>query len=379
METTATVIGAGVVGLAVARELSSRGSVLVLEREDGIGRGVSSRNSEVVHAGLYYRPGSLKARLSVEGRRMIEAWAGGGSFPYRRVGKLLVATSEEEAAQLEALSETARENGVDDLRPLSASEVTRIEPDVRALTGFLSPSTGIVDSHGLMRYLLRSAQGNGAQIAFCCRVREIRVLKPGFELILNEHGKEQRLRTRFLVNAAGLESDRLAQQVGLDLETERLRHRFCRGEYFQLTPSCPVRVGRLVYPVPVRGGHLGIHLTVDLQGGMRLGPSLEFMEETGLADRVEDYRQDDRLRASFLKAARRYLPALNADHLAPGGVGIRPRLAGPTEGERDFYIREEGARGLPGLVNCIGIDSPGLTAAPAIGRHVAGLLDGQID
>lgn len=379
METTTTVVGAGVVGLAVARELSSRGPVLILEREDGIGRGVSSRNSEVVHAGLYYPPGSLKARLCVEGRRLIEAWAGDGSFPYRRVGKLLVATSEEEAAQLELLLATALENGVNDLQPQSAADIAQLEPDVRAVTGFLSPSTGIIDSHGLMRFLLRSAQANGAEIAYCCQVREIKALDPGFELLLVENGKEQRLRTRQLVNAAGLDSDRLAHWSGLDLEAEQLRHRFCRGEYFQLTPSCPIRVGRLVYPVPVRGGHLGIHLTVDLQGGMRLGPSLEFMNETGLADRVEEYRQDDHLRATFLTAAQRYLPGLDADHLTPGGVGIRPRLAGPTEGDRDFYIREESARGMPGMVNCIGIDSPGLTAAPAIGRYVAGLLDQHAD
>ena len=374
METAVTVVGAGAVGLAVAGELAARGPVVIIERADGIGQGISSRNSEVVHAGLYYPPGSLKARLCVEGREIIERWASEGRFAYQRIGKLLVARTEAEGHTLEALRHRALQNDVDDLTSVTQSEIEVLEPDVRAHSGLLSPSTGILDSHGLLRCLLQRAEERGAELALRCEVIAIERHHGGFELTVRQAGREQQLRTRWLVNAAGLHADTLAEQAGLNLDARALRVGWIRGEYFALEPTCPIRIQRLVYPVPGSAGHLGIHVTVDLQGRLRLGPSADSPESTGSAHRHEVYSQDDRHRERFLKAARSYLPALEEHHLSPGGVGIRPRLLRSDGEQRDFYLREEADQGLPGLVNCIGIDSPGLTAAPAIGRHVADLL-----
>ena len=374
METAFTVVGAGAVGLAAAAELAPMGPVLILERADGIGRGISSRNSEVVHAGIYYPPDSLRARLCIEGRRAIERWGGQGHFSYRRVGKLLVAQSEKERQALDDLSLLARRNGVDDLKPLTRSEIEHLEPCVQAHSGMLSPSTGILDSHGLMRFLLRRAEESGAQLVLGCEVTAFEPRIDGFLLTVRQDGDQQQIRTRALVNAAGLHADTLAEQAGLDLDALGLRMRWTRGEYFSLTPSCPIRIHRLVYPLPGAAGHLGIHVTVDLSGRLRLGPSLDQSKSGCDQPRREVYSQDDRLLDEFLRAARAYLPTLKREHLTPGGVGLRPHLLQSDGEPQDFYLREESDRDLPGLVNCIGIDSPGLTAAPAIGRHVAELL-----
>ncbi len=369
-----TIVGAGAVGLAIAAELSQHGSVLILEKEDGIGRGISSRSSEVAHAGIYYEPGSLRARLCVEGRRQLEEWGAQGRFSYRRIGKYIVAVTEDERAQLDALLARGRENGAGDLRLVSRDELCAAEPHLSAACGVFSPATGIFDSHGLMRFLLESAQQQGAQLATQSAVCGIRRLAAGYEVVVRQDGAEERLATRCLVNAAGLFADEVAALAGIDVDAAGLRLFWNRGEYFQVVSSSRVKASRLIYPVPGAGGHLGIHVTLDLAGQIRLGPSAEYLEPRPFRERREDYAQDERLLALFFEAARRYLPELEAEDLRPCATGIRPKLNGAGQPARDFYIREESARGLPGLVNCVGIESPGLTAAPAIGRHVARLL-----
>ncbi|MBI4881260.1 MAG: NAD(P)/FAD-dependent oxidoreductase [Planctomycetes bacterium] len=369
-----TIIGAGAVGLAIAAELSQRGSVLILEKEEGIGRGISSRSSEVAHAGIYYERDSLKARLCVAGRRSIEEWGEQGRFSYRRIGKYIVAVTAAERAELEALLLRGRENGAGDLRVVSHDELRTAEPHVRAECGVFSPSTGIFDSHGLMRFLLETALKQGAQLATRSAASGIRRLGEGYEVAVRQGAAEERLATRCLVNAAGLFADEVAALAGIDVDAAGMRLHWNRGEYFQVAPSSRVKASRLIYPVPGAGGHLGIHVTLDLAGQLRLGPSAEYVGPRPFALRREDYTQDERLLALFWEAARRYLPELEAQDLRPCGTGIRPKLNGPGEPARDFYIREESARGLPGFVNCVGIESPGLTAAPAIGRYVARLL-----
>ena len=399
------VIGAGAVGLAVAAELAPRGSVLIIEREDGYGRGISSRNSEVVHAGIYYEPGSLKARLCVEGRRRIETWAAEGRFAYRRVGKFIVATEEDERPALQALLDRGRVNGVPELRPAAPEELAAL-PALRVCAALWSPDTGILDSHGLMRFLLERAQAGGAELVLNSLVTALRPVAGGWELEVEEAGTDKvsdeesdstsdtvsldpsssvdtlprilpvrgprtTVSARRVVNAAGLYADQIAALAGLDVEGEGLRQYWCRGEYFAPAPGAALPLAHLVYPVPPAEGqgHLGIHVTLDLAGGLRFGPSVEWLSPPGR--RREDYAQDLRLRPLFARNLRRFLPEVREEDLLPAGVGLRPRLR-PS---RDFVIREESGRGLPGLVTLIGVESPGLTCAPAIGRMVGQLLE----
>ena len=394
------VIGAGAVGLAVAAELASRGSVLVVEREDGIGRGISSRNSEVVHAGIYYQPGSLKARLCVEGRRLIEGWAAQGRFGYRRAGKFIVAVEENERPALQALLEQGRANGVAGLRWAEPGELEAAEPAVAACAALWSPDTGILDSHGLMRFLLDRAQAAGAQLALRSRVVALRSIDSGWELSVVEderaeavsdevsdtssdtgssdlssaadtaRGPRTVVSARRVVNAAGLHADQIAALAGIDVAGEGLRQYWSRGEYFAPAAGRSIPFRHLIYPVPPAEGqgHLGIHVTVDLGGGVRFGPSAQWPDP--VHSRREDYRQDGSLRGLFAASLRRFLPGLEARDLEPAGVGLRPRLR-PA---RDFVIREESGRGLPGLLTLVGVESPGLTCAPAIAREVARLL-----
>ena len=390
MDVDIIVIGAGVVGLAIAAEAASLGELMILEREGASGRGISSRNSEVVHGGIYYEPGSLKARLCTEGRRRIEAWAAQGHFAYRQVGKYIVATSPDELPALAALLERGRANGVEGLREALLEELHAAEPAVRALAALWSPATGILDSHGFMRFLLERAQAQGAQLVTHARVTNLRPVSGGWELEVEElsgdpgredpdgplpyrevcRGVKTLVSARAVVNAAGLQADQIAALSGVAVEREGLRQHWSRGEYFAPRPgSCPP-LRHLVYPVPAADGegHLGIHVTVDLAGSIRFGPSVAWPDPPTL--RREDYRQGDELREEFARGLARFLPGLDAADLYPVGVGLRPRLR-PA---RDFVIRAESGLGQGGLVTLLGVESPGLTSAPAIASHVAGLL-----
>jgi len=364
------VIGAGIVGLATAAALARAGrSVVVVERHDGLGRETTSRNSQVLHGGLYYPAGSWKAQLCVAGSRALYARCERERIPHRRLGKLVVAVEPAEVATLERLRALGSENGAPDLVILDAAAVARMEPSVRAVAALHSPATGIVDAHSLCLSFAAEAEAHGAAIALGREVVAIEAARPGFRVVAQDaKGARESLEAAAVVNAAGLASDRIATLVGIDVDACGLRQHPCKGDYFALAPGAPLHFERLVYPVPAGPG-LGVHVTLDLGGRVRFGPDAEYV------DRI-DYAVDPAKAEPFARAAQRYLPTLRAAWLTPDQAGIRPKLAGPGESFRDFVIEEESARGLPGFVNLAGIESPGLTAAPAIAERVALLLAG---
>jgi L-2-hydroxyglutarate oxidase LhgO len=354
------VVGAGVVGLAVARALALAGrEVLVLEAAEGIGTETSSRNSEVIHAGIYYTAGSLMARTCVAGKRMLYAYCAERGVPHRNCGKLIVATNEEEAGRLEAIRARAAANGVDDLRLIPAAEAKAMEPALRCTAALVSPSTGIVDSHAYMLALQGDAENAGAVFAFRAPVEHGRVGEAGITLRVGG-AEPMELGCRLLVNAAGLHAPRLARSLeGMPAEHVPQAY-FAKGNYFTLAGRSPF--SRLIYPVPVPGG-LGTHLTLDLAGQARFGPDVEWV------DRL-DYTVDPRRADSFYAAIRRWWPELPDGALMPGYAGIRPKIVPPGAPAQDFVVQGRAVHGVPGLVNLFGIESPGLTASLALAEHV---------
>jgi L-2-hydroxyglutarate oxidase LhgO len=367
-EVDVVVVGAGIVGLAAAAALARRGrSVVVLERNAAIARETTSRNSEVVHAGLYYPPGSQKARLCVEGREALYARCERLGIPHRRLGKIVVATEEGEVELLERIRRTGIENGAPGLVLLSGEEARRLEPAVRAVAALHSPATGIVDAHALALSYAAEAEAHDALLALRTEVVEIESANGLHHVSVNDaDGRPATLSCVAVVNAAGLASDRIAALAGLDVDALGYRLHPCKGDYFSLAPGAPIRLERLVYPVPAGAG-LGVHATLDLAGAVRFGPDAEYVPDPV-------YAVDPGKAESFATSIRRYLPGIEAVWLSPAYAGVRPRLAGPGVGFRDFVVAEESAAGLPGFVNLIGIESPGLTAAHAIGERVASLL-----
>lgn len=363
------VVGAGAVGLAVAARLARRdGGVVLLERNERPGMETSSRNSEVIHAGMYYTPGSLKARLCVEGRRMTYEYCRRHEVPHRRTGKLIVATRDEEWPALDALLERGRANGVD-LQRLTGDQARALEPEVAAAGALLSPETGIVSAHGLMDALLHEAVA--AEAVVQARSQVVGLQRPGggdWQVTLRTGGREESFTAERVVNAAGLESDTVAALAGIDVEGAGYRLHYWKGSYFSVRPARWGIVSRLVYPVPGEIS-LGLHAVVGLDGRLRFGPDAEH-----LPDRRPDYTVDEGKRAVFAAGVRRLLPAIREDELAPDMAGIRAKLQAPGEGFRDFVVAEESARGLPGLVNLVGIDSPGLTSALALAAEVERLV-----
>ena len=354
------VIGAGVVGLAVARALAQAGrEVVILEAEGAIGTGTSSRNSEVIHAGIYYPQGSLKARLCVAGRDALYAFCDSHGVPYRRCGKLIVATDASQLAELDSLQAHAMANGVQDLRRLDGSEVKALEPELNAVAGLLSPSTGIVDSHALMLALQGDAEAAGALLALHAPVEAVEVTVDGLKLHVGGNELMTLLATT-LINCAGHAAPVIAARTeGLPADRVPPRY-FAKGSYFSLATATPFR--HLVYPLPEPGG-LGVHLTLDLGGQARFGPDVEWVDSL-------DYRMDESRADRFYVAIRRYWPALPDGALQPAYTGIRPKISGPGEPAADFRIDGPGEHGVAGLVNLFGIESPGLTAALAIADEV---------
>ena len=359
------VVGAGAVGLAVARALAMAGrEVVVLEREPGIGHGTSSRNSEVIHAGIYYPPGSLKARLCVRGRRLLYDYCASHGVAHRRCGKLIVATREDEIPQLEHLLAHGRANGVEDLHMISRAQALAMEPDLQCVAALHSPSTGIMDSHGLMLAYQGDAGGHGAMFAFDSPLLSARVLSDGFEL---ETGGSQPMRigANALVNCAGLQAPALARHI-TGLPPQHVPGAwYAKGNYFTL--ACRAPFTRLIYPPPEAAG-LGVHLTLDLAGQARFGPDVEWVDSI-------DYRVDPRRCEGFYAAIRSYWPGLPDGALQPGYAGIRPKINAPAEPARDFVIEGPQTHGVPGLVNLFGIESPGLTASLAIAEAVGALIE----
>ena len=356
----AVVVGAGVVGLAVARALAQAGrETLILEAADHIGSEISSRNSEVIHAGIYYPQGSLKARLCVAGRDMLYDYCRAHGVEHRRLGKLIVASQESQLPALAALRGKAAANGVDDLAWLEAPEVHALEPDLRAVAALMSPSTGIVDSHGLMLSYQGDAETAGAMLALRSPLLGARLGNDGFRLEVGGDAP-MALHCRYLVNAAGLEAQTVARALqGFDPAQVPPRH-LAKGNYFVLGPRAPFR--HLIYPMPEAAG-LGVHLTLDLAGRARFGPDVEWIEDL-------DYRVDPRRGEGFYAAIRSYWPGLPDGSLEPGYAGIRPKLQGPGGQPEDFVIQGPAQHGVPQLVNLFGIESPGLTASLAIAELV---------
>ncbi|WP_257305279.1 NAD(P)/FAD-dependent oxidoreductase [Geothrix campi] len=357
------VIGAGVVGLALARHLALAGrEVVVLEAEDRIGTGISSRNSEVIHAGLYYPAGSLKARLCVAGNRALYSFCKARRVDHRRCGKLIVATDASQVDDLRKLRARAERNGVLDLQWLEGEDARLLEPQLHCAAALLSPSTGIVDSHGLMRALCLDAEAAGATVVLKSPVTGGLDTAEGLKVEVGGAEPMSLLAER-VFNCAGLGALALARTfVGIRLQAlPPLPRQFAKGNYFSLAGAAPF--SRLVYPLPDQN-HLGVHLTLDLAGQARFGPDVEWIDH-------EDYDVDPRRAEGFYAEVRKYWPGLPAGSLQPAYAGIRPKLHGPGEFAPDFLIQREDAHGVPGLVNLFGIESPGLTACLALAEEAA--------
>ena len=359
------VIGAGVIGLAIARRLAIDGrEVVVLEAESSIGNHTSSRNSEVIHAGIYYPAGSLRARMCIAGKRALYRYCAERRIAHHRIGKIIVATADDEIPTLEKYRAQGSRNGVDDLRWLSAQEVHALEPHVRAVAGVQSPSTGIIDSHGLMLAYQGDAEDRGACVVFQSPVIGGEVTRDG--TILAVGGREpMRIRAHCVINAAGLTAPAVSRSIaGVPPATIPGQY-YCKGHYYVLSGKPPF--SRLIYPVGSGLWH-GVHVTVDLAGQVKFGPDLHWQDNT-------DYSFDESREAAFYAAIRQYFPALADGALHPGYTGIRPKITPQGEPAADFMIQGPRDHGVPGMVNLYGIESPGLTSSLAIADHVARLLD----
>jgi L-2-hydroxyglutarate oxidase LhgO len=358
------IVGAGVVGLAIARRLARSGrEVIVLESAEAIGTATSSRNSEVIHAGIYYPAGSLMAQMCVSGRRALYAYCREYGIPHRACGKLIVATTEQEAGRLQFIKARAEANGVEDMQSLGGGDARALEPALCCVAALLSPSTGIIDSHAFMLALRGDAERSGAAFAFLAPLLRARATSHGLEI---ETGGDapMTLACDVLINAAGLGAAAVARNIE-GMPADRIPPTYlAKGNYF----ACSVRApfSRLIYPVPEPGG-LGVHLTLDLAGQARFGPDVEWID-------APDYDVDPARATRFYPAIRRYWPELPDGALLPAYSGIRPKIVPPNVAVQDFMIDGPADHGVAGLINLFGIESPGLTASLAIADHVAALV-----
>jgi len=363
-----TVLGAGAIGLAVAAELSKEYSdIVVIERNSTFGQEISSRNSEVIHAGIYYLKDSLKARMCVEGKELLYKYCQQKNIGHKRIEKLIVAVDDNEVKELEELYRNGLGNGVRDLKILSKREIKKFEPYVESIAAIHSPSTGILDSHGLMKSFVSQAQSRNVQIAYATELTGVEKEKSGFKVsVRDEREGTFNFLTRVFINAAGLNSDKVARMAGIERDEYTLK--YCKGSYFRVHNNKARFLSRLIYPVPAKEGvSLGIHTALDLAGGLRLGPDAEYVDKI-------DYTIDESKKEIFYESTRRFLPFIESQDLAPDMAGIRPKLQGPGEDFRDFLIKEESDNGLPGFVNLIGIDSPGLTCVLSIAKEIKNLV-----
>jgi L-2-hydroxyglutarate oxidase LhgO len=362
------VVGAGVVGIAVARELALRGrEVWLIEKEKQFGMGTSSRNSEVIHAGIYYPKGSIKAQMCVRGKALLYEYLQSNNIPYERCGKLIVAKNDEQLASLQDILSHARQNGVDDLQLLGQSQLHALEPEVRAVGAIHSPSTGIVNSHELMVAMLHDAQAAGAELVLNTSVRAISFSSEKF--VLELCGQDALVEAAAVVNAAGLYAPFFVQKVDTFDQTLVPQPLYAKGSYFSYAGRSPFR--HLIYPVPEVGG-LGVHLTKDLAGGVKFGPDVEWSDAKAITDLDNlDYTVDASKRDAFASRVREYWPGLDECKLQPDYSGLRPKLGGAGSVGGDFLIQTEAVHKLKGLVNLFGIESPGLTSCLAIAEAVA--------
>jgi L-2-hydroxyglutarate oxidase LhgO len=366
-EVDVAIIGAGVIGLATACEIAQgKREVFVFEKNRTFGLETSSRNSEVIHAGIYYPEDSLKAKLCVEGKDLLYRLCSEHNIAYKRSGKIIVATDEDEISWLEELYQQGRKNGVDDLVLISRTQVKRLEPYVEARAGLLSPSSGILDSYSLLKFLHGQARENGAQFVFGTEVIGIEWAGGKYRVRIKDRGGISAFVAHNVVNCAGLYSDHIAQLAGIDTTEVGYKLHYCKGEYFSLDSKYRNLVSRLIYPAPEQAGH-GIHFRQGLDGRVLLGPSAYYVEEI-------DYTVAEIHKQYFYDSAKKFLPSVEFEDLAPESAGIRPKLQGPGDNFRDFIITREEKAGFPGLINLIGIESPGLTASLAIARYVGRMM-----
>ena len=369
MDSEITIIGAGVIGLAIAEKISQEhNNLFIIEKHPTFGQETSSRNSEVIHAGIYYPKGSLKAKLCVEGKNLLYDYCSKFDIPYKNCGKLIVATSEEEIKVIDGIRKTAAGNGVD-LGIMDKDQIGELEPEVFALKALWSPTTGIVDSHSLMKRFETNILNNGGQIVYSSEIVAIKKLEEGYEVtIINPDNSKYSFTTRILINSAGLTSDKISEMAGL--KDDNLKIMFCKGEYFRINPPKNRLVNRLIYPVPHQNMEgIGIHVTIDISGGVKLGPDVTYLDPNSY-----DYKVDSTKQETFWKSAHKFLPFLEFEDIAPEMAGIRPKIQKPGDPIRDFYIINETMHGYDGFINLIGMESPGLTSCLAIANYVSKLI-----
>ncbi|MGA1840615.1 MAG: NAD(P)/FAD-dependent oxidoreductase [bacterium] len=361
-EVRITIIGAGVIGLSIAAELSKKFSdIFIIEKNDNFGQETSSRNSEIIHAGIYYPNDSLKFKLCREGSAYLYETCKKASIPCKQIGKIIIATEEAELSPLEKLFKKGKSNGLDELKLLDKNDIKKIEPGTNAIAGIYSPRTGIIDSHTLMKHFVTMAKSNGVEIVYQSEVNFLS--KENGKFLIGLKQDEYLFKSKIVINCAGLFSDKIASLIGLDPDKLGYRIHFCKGDYFCYTKASPVSL--LVYPLPDEFcTGLGIHATLDMGSRLRFGPDDEYVSEI-------DYKVDHNKADKFYKAAQKIVPGLERDSIVPDMSGIRPKIQGPNESFKDFIIKNESERDLNGFINLIGIESPGLTACMAIARMVS--------
>ncbi|MDH7563711.1 MAG: NAD(P)/FAD-dependent oxidoreductase [Candidatus Bathyarchaeota archaeon] len=362
------VIGAGVVGLAAAAEISERNEgVYVFEKNKKFGQETSSHNSGVLHSGIHYPKNSLKAILCVKGNKKTYEICEKHGIPYKKLGKLTVAVEEDEIAELEKLMRMGQDNGVEGVKYLDKEEIKKLEPNIDVEKALYTPSTGIIEPDELMNHFYLQARRKGAVFAMETEVTSIRKTADGYEIGGTSVDEKFSVTAKTVINCAGLYSDKVAEMIGLDVDKLGYRLHHCKGDYFRLLGKPPVKI--LVYPVP-KGAGLGIHLTPDLSGSIRLGPNAYYVNK--ISYEVESSEKE------FLEDVARFVPSVRSSRIQADSSGIRPKLQGPNDGFKDFVIRHEHDRGLFGFINLVGIESPGLTAAPAIAEYVSELYEKEI-
>ena len=362
------IIGAGVIGLAIAYRLSKMNKeIILLEKHEKFGMEASSRNSEVIHAGIYYPETSLKARLCIEGNRLLYELCKKYDIPYRKTGKLIVANTQEEKDNVESLFQQGKKNGVLGLELLTEIQIKNLEPNIRANFALLSRETGIIDTHQLMKFYETQSESNDIIIAYHSEVTEIQKNDDFFILdILDSEGEHFQIGSSIVINSAGVSADKIASMAGIDIDKDRYRIHPCKGEYFSISNRHNGKIKHLIYPTP-SDNNLGIHATLRLDGTLTLGPNAFYVYEFS-------YDVDAVHREEFFNSTKEFLPFLKQGDLSPEMSGIRAELQAKGEPFRDFIIQEESEKGLPGLINLIGIESPGLTASPAIAKYVENLV-----
>jgi len=365
-----TIIGAGIVGLSITANVARKGrEVLLVEKHTRFGQETSSRNSQVVHASIYYPAGFLKGQLCLEGNELMYKLCEDKNIPCKNLGKLIVAVNEKEEAMLENLMKMGEANGAKGLKIIPGKKVNELEPNVKATAAIVCPTSGIVDTHQLMQYWEIHARKMGAEIAYGVEVKGIEKTGNGYRVeVIDADGKQFDFQTRILINSAGLNSGNVAAMAGIDIDRAGYRINHLKGMYFRVGNGKEKMARMLIYPVPPKPGSVGVHTVPELDGGMRLGPHDVWIDEI-------EYHVDESLRDLFYSEVKSFLPFIEPEDLYPDTAGIHPKVQKPGEPMKDFIIAHETTKGLPGLINLVGIESPGVTASPAIGHYVARMVE----